>query len=396
MKLKTLTVSQVNDYLANYIGTNPIFSNMSVGGEVFNLKKTGYGYTFLSLKDDESKLNAITYLEKFDVQEGDFITVSGKISFYKKSGTYSIIINSYEKKGQGNNYEQFKILYEKLEKLGYFKYELKKPIIKFPQKIGIITSAKGAAVKDIISVITRRYPKVSLIIYDSKMQGIDVENNVIQGINTLSDLSVDTIIISRGGGDTDDLSVFNSQLIAKAVFDCDIPIISAIGHEIDYVICDFVADMRAPTPSIAGELSVPNLQEVYDTIDNFEKSIKISYKNIINLYNSKIDSYRFLIQSNTPYKKINQKKLSLLELTSFIEQAYKDKIQSYKDRLFYISSILQENNYNNILSKGFALVEKDDVFIKTVKDLALGDKLTVRLEDGNISVVVEDIKNIIK
>ena len=396
MKLKTLTVSQVNDYLANYIGTNPIFSNMSVGGEVFNLKKTGYGYTFLSLKDDESKLNAITYLEKFDVQEGDFITVSGKISFYKKSGTYSIIINSYEKKGQGNNYEQFKILYEKLEKLGYFKYELKKPIIKFPQKIGIITSAKGAAVKDIISVITRRYPKVSLIIYDSKMQGIDVENNVIQGINTLSDLSVDTIIISRGGGDTDDLSVFNSQLIAKAVFDCDIPIISAIGHEIDYVICDFVADMRAPTPSIAGELSVPNLQEVYDTIDNFEKSIKISYKNIINLYNSKIDSYRFLIQSNTPYKKINQKKLSLLELTSFIEQVYKDKIQSYKDRIFYISSILQENNYNNILSKGFALVEKDDVFIKTVKDLALGDKLTVRLEDGNISVVVEDIKNIIK
>ncbi len=393
MKLKTLTVSQVNDYLANYIGTNPIFSNMSVGGEVFNLKKTGYGYTFLSLKDDESKLNAITYLEKFDVQEGDFITVSGKISFYKKSGTYSIIINSYEKKGQGNNYEQFKILYEKLEKLGYFKYELKKPIIKFPQKIGIITSAKGAAVKDIISVITRRYPKVSLIIYDSKMQGIDVENNVIQGINTLSDLSVDTIIISRGGGDTDDLSVFNSQLIAKAVFDCDIPIISAIGHEIDYVICDFVADMRAPTPSIAGELSVPNLQEVYDTIDNFEKSIKISYKNIINLYNSKIDSYRFLIQSNTPYKKINQKKLSLLELTSFIEQVYKDKIQSYKDRLFYISSILKENDYNNILSKGFALVEKDDRFIKTTEDLALGDRLTIRLKDGNVSVVVEEFKS---
>ncbi|MGP1410552.1 MAG: exodeoxyribonuclease VII large subunit [Peptoanaerobacter stomatis] len=393
MKLKTLTVSQVNDYLANYIGTNPIFSNMSVGGEVFNLKKTGYGYTFLSLKDDESKLNAITYLEKFDVQEGDFITVSGKISFYKKSGTYSIIINSYEKKGQGNNYEQFKILYEKLEKLGYFKYELKKPIIKFPHKIGIITSAKGAAVKDIISVINRRYPKVSLIIYDSKMQGMDVENNVIQGINTLSDLSVDTIIISRGGGDTDDLSVFNSQLIAKAVFDCDIPIISAIGHEIDYVICDFVADMRAPTPSIAGELSVPNLQEVYDTIDNFEKSINISYKNIINLYNSKINSYRFLIQSNTPYQKINQKKLSLLELTSFIEQAYKDKIQSYKDRLFYMSSILQENNYNNILSKGFALVEKGDRFIKTTEDLALGDRLTIRLKDGNVSVVVEEFKS---
>lgn len=393
MKLKTLTVSQVNDYLANYIGTNPIFSNMSVGGEVFNLKKTGYGYTFLSLKDDESKLNAITYLEKFDVQEGDFITVSGKISFYKKSGTYSIIINSYEKRGQGNNYEQFKILYEKLEKLGYFKYELKKPIIKFPQKIGIITSAKGAAVKDIISVITRRYPKVTLIIYDSKMQGIDVENNVVQGINTLSDLSVDTIIISRGGGDTDDLSVFNSQLIAKAVFDCNVPIISAIGHEIDYVICDFVADMRAPTPSIAGELSVPNLQEVYDTIDNFEKSINISYKNIINLNNSKINSYRFLIQSNTPYQKINQKKLSLLELTSFIEQAYKDKIQSYKDRLFYMSSILQENNYNNILSKGFALVEKDDRFIKTTEDLALGDRLTIRLKDGNVSVLVEEFKS---
>ncbi|MGP1568392.1 MAG: exodeoxyribonuclease VII large subunit, partial [Peptoanaerobacter stomatis] len=159
------------------------------------------------------------------------------------------------------------------------------------------------------------------------------------------------------------------------------------------VICDFVADMRAPTPSIAGELSVPDLQEVYDTIDNFEKSINISYKNIINLYNSKINSYRFLIQSNTPYQKINQKKLSLLELTSFIEQAYKDKIQSYKDRLFYMSSILQENNYNNILSKGFALVEKDDRFIKTTEDLALGDRLTIRLKDGNVSVLVEEFKS---
>ena len=391
MRLKTLTVSQVNDYISNYIYTNPIFSSIVVSGEVFNLKKTNYGYTFLSLKDYESKLNAITYLEEFDLEEGDNIIAYGKISFYKKSGTYSLIINKYEKIGMGYNYEKFKILYEKLEKLGYFNKEFKKSITKFPQSIGIITSAKGAAVKDIISVINRRYPKVSIFIYDSKMQGDGVENTVINGINEFNNLQVDTIIISRGGGDTDDLSIFNSEIIAKSIFDSKVPVISAIGHEIDYVICDFVADMRAPTPSIAGELSVPNLNDIYDMIYGYKKMIKTSYKSLINKYNFKLNSYRFMIQTNTPYKKINQKKLLINELKTKLENTYKKKLQKYKDKIIKYNLILQENNYNNMLLKGFAIIEKDSKIIKDTKGLKKGDKLLIKFQNGNVKVNVEEI-----
>lgn len=391
MKLKTLTVSQVNDYISNYIYTNPIFSSIVVSGEVFNLKKTNYGYTFLSLKDNESKLNAITYLEEFDIKDGDNIIAYGKISFYKKSGTYSLIINKCEKTGMGDNYEKFKILYEKLEKLGYFNKEFKKSINKFPQSIGIITSAKGAAVKDIISVINRRYPKVNIYIYDSKMQGDGVENAVISGINEFNNLQVDTIIISRGGGDTDDLGIFNSEIIAKTVFESKIPIISAIGHEIDYVICDFVADMRAPTPSIAGELSVPNLNDIYDVIDGYKKIILTSYKSLTNKYNFKLNSYRFVIQTNTPYKKINQKKLLINELKIKLENTYKKKLQKYKDEITKYNLILQENNYNNMLLKGFAIVEKDNNIIKDTKGLKKGDKLLIKFQNGNVKVNIEEI-----
>ena len=162
MKLKVLSVSQLNDSLSSYIYANPIFSSIRVMGEVFNLKKTPYGYTFLSLKDDMSKISAMTYLEDFDVKVGDTITVQGKINLYKKGGTYSLLINSYEKSGRGQEYENFKILYEKLEKEGYFKSEVKKAIPKYPQSIGVITSASGAAVQDIMAVIKRRYPIVKL------------------------------------------------------------------------------------------------------------------------------------------------------------------------------------------------------------------------------------------
>lgn len=391
MKLKTLTVSQVNDYISSYIYTNPIFSNIVVCGEVFNLKYTNYGYTFLSLKDNDSKLNAMTYLEKFDVKEGDSITVYGKINFYKKSGTYSLIINNYEKNGQGDNYEQFKLLYEKLENLGYFDKNLKKDIVKFPQNIGIITSARGAAIKDIISVIERRYPKVDILIYDSKMQGEGVEQRIIDGIRYLNDIKVDTIIISRGGGDMDDLSVFNSQKIAQSIFESKRPIISAIGHEIDFVICDFVSDMRASTPSIAGELSVPDINQVYDMIEHYKKMIESSYKNKINKYNIILNSYRYIIQKNAPYKKINQKKLQINEIKVIIKNSYIEKLKIYKDKLIKYNMILQENNYKNILSKGFAIIKRDSDIIKSSKNLKKDDILVIKFKDGDIRVKVEEI-----
>jgi exodeoxyribonuclease VII, large subunit len=411
MKLKVLSVSQLNDSLSSYIYANPIFSSIRVMGEVFNLKKTPYGYTFLSLKDDMSKISAMTYLEDFDVKVGDTITVQGKINLYKKGGTYSLLINSYEKSGRGQEYENFKILYEKLEKEGYFKSEIKKAIPKYPQSIGVITSASGAAVQDIIAVIKRRYPIVKLYIYDSKMQGEYVEQSVINGIKRLEEISVDTIIISRGGGDFDDLSSFNSENIAKAVYECPIPIISAIGHEIDFVICDFVADMRASTPTMAGELSVPDISELSTKIKLLESKILSSYKNGINRYKNILSTCISKIKSNAPYKKISDKKnhisklelnlkvqyeKKILELKSDIEKLdldlknkYEKKIQKSKNKVDFLVSVIEENNYVKIMSKGFAIVEKQSKLIKSSMDLKDKDIIKVKMIDGTVSAVVK-------
>lgn len=411
MKLKVLSVSQLNDSLSSYIYANPIFSSIRVMGEVFNLKKTPYGYTFLSLKDDMSKISAMTYLEDFDVKVGDTITVQGKINLYKKGGTYSLLINSYEKSGRGQEYENFKILYEKLEKEGYFKSEVKKAIPKYPQSIGVITSASGAAVQDIMAVIKRRYPIVKLYIYDSKMQGEYVEQSVISGIKRLEEMSVDTIIISRGGGDFDDLSSFNSENIAKAVYECPIPIISAIGHEIDFVICDFVADMRASTPTMAGELSVPDISELSTKIKLLESKILSSYKNGINRYKNILSTCISKIKSNAPYKKISDKKnhisklelnlkvqyeKKILELKSDIEKLdldlknkYEKKIQKSKNKVDFLVSVIEENNYVKIMSKGFAIVEKQSKLIKSSMDLKDKDIIRVKMIDGTVSAVVK-------
>jgi len=411
MKLKILSVSQLNDSLSSYIYANPIFSSIRVMGEVFNLKKTPYGYTFLSLKDDMSKISAMTYLEDFDVKVGDTITVQGKINLYKKGGTYSLLINSYEKSGRGQEYENFKILYEKLEKEGYFKSEIKKAIPKYPQSIGVITSESGAAVQDIMAVIKRRYPVVKLYIYDSKMQGEYVEQSVISGIKRLEEMSVDTIIISRGGGDFDDLSSFNSENIAKAVYECPIPIISAIGHEIDFVICDFVADMRASTPTMAGELSVPDISELSTKVKLLESKILSSYKNEINRYKNILSTCISKIKSNAPYKKISDKKnhisklelnlkiqyeKKILELKSDIEKLdldlknkYEKKIQKSKNKVDFLVSVIEENNYVKIMSKGFAIVEKQSKLIKSSKDLKDKDIIKVKMIDGTVSAVVK-------
>lgn len=393
MKLKTLTVSQVNEYISSFISANPIFANMKVSGEVINLKKTSYGYTFLSLKDENSKINAITYLKDFDVKDGDTITISGKIEIYKKNGTYSIIINSYEKSGLGKEYEKFKILYETLEKKGYFLQENKKSLPKYPQNIGVITSSNGAALQDIISVINRRYPKINLMIYDSKMQGVDVEQSVVQGIDTLQQLEVDIIIISRGGGDSDDLGVFNSQEISDKIHFCNIPVVSAIGHEIDFVICDYVADVRASTPSIAAEISVPKLDEVYSYIDMLQNKITASYTNILGLYKNKVTNSRYIIQSNAPYNKIMQKKMYLNNIQIDIEKKYKSKLQKLNNKLEKLTDILQENNYNKIMSKGFVVIQKDNSVINSVKQLKKGDIISIQMIDGVVKATVEGEKN---
>lgn len=389
MKLKVFTVSQVNEYISSIISTNPIFSTIRVSGEILNFKTTPYGYSFFSLKDENSKINAITYIKDFDVKDGDTVTVYGKINVYKKNGTYSILVNEYEKSGRGKEFEKFRLLYEELEKKGYFLQEMKKKIVKYPENIGVITSANGAALQDIISVIRRRYPKINLYIYDSKMQGEDVEISVCNGIEKLEKLDIDTILISRGGGDSDDLIIFNSKMISEKIHECEIPIISAIGHEIDFVICDFVADMRASTPSIAGELSVPRLDDVLSTIDILQNKISSAYKNILVNYKNRVSIYRYDIQSNAPYKKIIQKKLYTNNLQIEIENKYIARIQKSKNKLEKLTGILKENNYNKIMSKGFSIVEKDSILVKRVSEIKNGDIVKICMIDGSVQAVIK-------
>lgn len=394
MRLKTFTVSQVNTRLAEYVSSNPLFGALSVIGEIIDFKPTNYGYAFFSLKDENSRIRAMVYdnvLSTMDLKDGDVIVANGRINFYKKSGSYTLLVKKIEKKGRGSNSEQLEKLFAQLSELGYFDESGKKSIPKYPSTIGVVTSVTGAALQDIIAVISGRFPKVDLIVYHAKMQGDEVDEEVASALDELNTQGVDTIILSRGGGDTDDLSAFNSRLIADAVFRSKIPVISAIGHEIDTFISDFVSDKRAATPSRAAELSVPDLNVVLRDIDNLGKDIENSYKRSIQKERYVLHGVQSIIEVNSPAKKIYEKKLAISDMNRLIRERYADLVRSYKEKILRIEALLMANDYEKILEKGFAVVRKDGAILSDSENLAKNDDVTIEFKSGKVRAKVSEI-----
>ena len=295
MEIRALEISEANSYIKKVLSNDPILYNLKVRGEISNFKINSSGHVYLTLKDETSKMKCVIFKGNYDkslqLEDGMKIVANGYISVYERDGAYQLYIRKVEKDGVGNLHIEFEKLKKKLNREGLFDPKFKKKIPYMPKSIGVVTSQTGAVIRDIINVVRRRFPKVNVYLYPVAVQGANSADEIVKGIEFFNKMqNVDTMIVGRGGGSLEELWSFNEEKVARAIFASDIPIISAVGHEVDYTICDFVSDMRAPTPSAAAEIAVPDLNEVLYRLDNCKNRIKNNMSLVIERDRNKADN----------------------------------------------------------------------------------------------------------
>lgn len=391
MKIKTLTVSEVNNYLKRIIDNDFILNNLSVKGEISNLKYHSSGHIYFSLKDSFGKLNCVMFRNKadeltFKLEEGMSVVAKGRASVYTVNGSFQLYCDELEKEGQGELYVKFEKLKARLNSEGYFDESLKKDIPSMPKRIGIVTSETGAAVRDIINVSRRRNKLVDLVIYPAKVQGIDAYKEVIKGIKYFnSKKSVDVIIIGRGGGSIEELWNFNEEELAIAIFESQIPIISAVGHEVDFTISDFVADLRAATPSQGAEIAVPLEDRIYESVQNFERYLNDVIADRLSREKTRLDSLSKVLSLNSPQNKIYNNYMLLDSLKDKMDKNIMNRLKIEKERLSGYNSLLTAHNPVNLLSRGYAIIEDDNKnIISSVNKIKSDNYITINLKDGSV------------
>ena len=388
MKIKTLTVSEVNNYLKRIIDNDFILNNLSVKGEISNLKYHSSGHIYFSLKDEGGKINCVMFrskaiMLKLTLEEGMGVVIGGRASIYPQNGSIQLYCDTIEQEGRGELYIKFERLKEKLSKEGYFDEELKKEIPKLPSRVGIVTSPTGAAIRDIINVSKRRNSLVDLVLYPAKVQGIGAYMEVIEGIKYFNRTkSVDVIIIGRGGGSIEELWNFNEEELAKAIFKSKIPIISAVGHEVDFTISDFVSDVRAATPSQGAEIAVPLQSDIEETIEYINNRMGSIIANKLQLEKNKVDSLSRILKLNSPMSRIVNNYMIIEKLKERLNYNIVNKINIEKEKLSGLNNLLMAQNPCNLLNKGYAIIEDESGVINTVKRMSEEKEINVFLADG--------------
>lgn len=388
MKIKTLTVSEVNNYLKRIIDNDFILNNLSVKGEISNLKYHSSGHIYFSLKDEGGKINCVMFrskaiMLKLTLEEGMGVVIGGRASIYPQNGSIQLYCDTIEQEGRGELYIKFERLKEKLSKEGYFDEELKKEIPKLPSRVGIVTSPTGAAIRDIINVSRRRNSLVDLVLYPAKVQGIGAYMEVIDGIKYFNRTkSVDVIIIGRGGGSIEELWNFNEEELAKAIFKSKIPIISAVGHEVDFTISDFVSDARAATPSQGAEIAVPLQSDIEDTIEYMNNRMGSIIANKLQLEKNKVDSLSRILKLNSPMSRIVNNYMIIEKIKERLNSNIVNKINIEKEKLSGLNNLLMAQNPCNLLNKGYAIIEDESGVINTVKRMSDEKEINVFLADG--------------
>ena len=388
MKIKTLTVSEVNNYLKRIIDNDFILNNLSVKGEISNLKYHSSGHIYFSLKDEGGKINCVMFrskaiMLKLTLEEGMGVVIGGRASIYPQNGSIQLYCDTVEQEGRGELYIKFERLKEKLSKEGYFDEELKKEVPKFPSRVGIVTSPTGAAIRDIINVSRRRNRLVDLVLYPAKVQGIGAYKEVIDGIKYFNRTkSVDVIIIGRGGGSIEELWNFNEEELAKAIFKSKIPIISAVGHEVDFTISDFVSDVRAATPSQGAEIAVPLQSDIEETIEYINNRMGSIIANKLQLEKNKVDSLSRILKLNSPMSRIVNNYMIIEKLKERLNSNIVNKINIEKEKLSGLNNLLMAQNPCNLLNKGYAIIEDESGVINTVKRMSEEKEINVFLADG--------------
>ncbi|MCH7722376.1 MAG: exodeoxyribonuclease VII large subunit [Bacteroidetes bacterium] len=385
-----LSVSDLTNQIKLSIEKN--FSRISVIGEVSNFKAHVSGHWYFNLKDADAVINC-TMWKGFNnyvsvkPQDGMKVIVNGRITVYPPRGNYQIDVRSMKPAGMGELQETFEKLKQKLEELRLFDEEHKKPIPSFPQKIGLVTAIDGAAFKDMISVAERRYPLVELIIAPAIMQGGGAAESIVQSLKQLNKVKdIDVIIVSRGGGSIEDLWAFNEEIVAHAIYDSIIPVITGVGHEIDFTISDFVADLRAPTPSIAMELATPNMNEIFAFISEFAYNTTRLMKNMINDLSGKVHSIVNSYAFGYPKDLVRRQQQQIDFLISRILNDAEIKILTYKSKISVFSKVLETYNIKKTLERGFVLVKQNSKYVISASEFESKKSAQLIFSDGNIKV----------
>ncbi|MHB0740702.1 exodeoxyribonuclease VII large subunit [Peptostreptococcus anaerobius] len=395
MKLRPLEVSELNSYIKKLIADEPILGNVMVKGEVSNFKIHSSGNVYLSLKDKDSKVNCIILRRNFAqdmvIKDGTKIIASGSVRVYERDGAYQLYINSVEVEGMGNLYYQYLQMKERLEKEGLFSPMHKKKIPRFPKVIGVITSPTGSVIRDIINVVSRRYPRVEIKLFPVLVQGERSEESLIRALDFFNRRDdIDTIIIGRGGGSLEELWSFNSEALARKIFDSKIPIISAVGHETDYTICDFVADLRAPTPSSAAELATPDLKDLLASQDILVKRMSRAVSNKIEIERQKVS--RSIEKTHTIVQKdmIDMSYVRLDRMQERMAASVDRRMVDYKNKLSLIGVSMGNLNPFSVMDRGYSVVESSGGLVQKTTDVELGEDIDILLSDGSLRCQVKE------
>lgn len=399
MKLKTLTVSEVNNYLKRMVDNDFIMNNLSVKGEVSNLKFHSSGHVYFSLKDGESKINCVMFKSdavnlNFILENGMEVSIRARLSLYTKEGTYQLYCREISNLGIGELFEKFERLKKKLESEGLFDSAYKRKIKEHPSAIGVVTSATGAAVRDILNVIKRRNPLVNIIIYPANVQGNLAEETLINGIRYFNAKNnVDTIIIGRGGGSIEELWSFNGEELAYEIFNSKIPVISAVGHETDFTICDFVADLRAATPSAAAEICVKEVEKEKELLKSLENILTRDVSRIMEREFVNLNHISKMIEANHPTNIIKRKREELNNTRDNMKKYILSKIDEEKNKIVSMNKLLQSMNPLNVLDRGFSIVTADDgEVLSSINELGKSEKINIKMKDGEAKGLFEIIK----
>ena len=396
---KVFTVTEVNSYIKTMFMRDYALNQIYIKGEVSNCKYHTSGHIYFTLKDGQGQIACVMFAGqrqglRFKMTEGQSVIALGSVNVYERDGKYQLYAREIILDGAGKLYEKFEALKEQLAAEGLFSEAHKKPIPQFAKRIGIVTAQTGAAIQDICNISKRRNPYVQLYLYPALVQGEGAAPSVVKGIQALDQMDLDVIIVGRGGGSIEDLWAFNEEIVARAIYAAKTPIISAVGHETDVTISDFVSDLRAPTPSAAAELAVTDLQYITDVINGYQLRMLQLLKQKTGMYRKEIEKFEMRLNYASPVYKIQQKRQNLIDMEERMAQLMTNQItkkrhelQLYIERIHGLSPITQ-------LNRGYSLVVKGEEVIHSIEKVNLNDAVTISVKDGDIEAVVQQVTRV--
>ena len=398
MARNVYTVKQVNSYIKNMFTQDFMLNRIYVKGEVSNCKYHTSGHIYFSLKDESGTIACVMFAGQrgglsFHMREGQQIIVLGSVNVYERTGSYQLYAQEIRLDGEGTLYEKYQMLKQELEEMGMFAPEYKKAIPRYAKRIGVVTAPTGAAVRDIMNISARRNPYVQLLLYPAQVQGEGAKESIVRGIRMLETKNVDVIIVGRGGGLIEDLWAFNDECVARAIFDCQVPVISAVGHETDVTIADYVADLRAPTPSAAAELAVWDYRQLQGYLDECRLRMNRSMTGTIRINRLRLKELDVRLSYLHPRHKLQDQQQRLIELEEELRTLMRDRVKEARHRLAI--QIEKVNGLSPVrkLNQGFAYVEEaDGGVVKSIRQVEMGDELTVYVTDGLIRTSVKAVQ----